>query len=169
MRSRAVAAVCAALCIAGRIGAQESEAPRDSTLDLGWLSDDDHGGITVTSGKTYNRVEGLPIAVQGKLLRLFAESRYAPLGGTETEADVRFLQGLETRGNLVDCGARVKARGRERVTPQRSAHGSGGAPLQRSSRRAASVRPRSIVTSASMLGSMARHPVWPSHGSPTSM
>jgi DNA-binding NtrC family response regulator len=38
-----------------------------------------------------DRVEGLPIAVQGKLLRLFAESRYAPLGGTETEADVRFL------------------------------------------------------------------------------
>lgn len=38
-----------------------------------------------------DRVEGLPIAVQGKLLRLFAESRYAPLGGTETAADVRFL------------------------------------------------------------------------------
>lgn len=38
-----------------------------------------------------DRVEGLPIAVQGKLLRLFAESRYAPLGGAETDADVRFL------------------------------------------------------------------------------
>ena len=61
MRVKAVAAVCAALCFAGRMEAQESEAPRDSTLDLGWLSDDDHGGITVTSGKTYNRVEGLPI------------------------------------------------------------------------------------------------------------
>ncbi|HXU45996.1 MAG TPA: sigma 54-interacting transcriptional regulator [Thermoanaerobaculia bacterium] len=38
-----------------------------------------------------DRVEELPIAVQGKLLRLLAEHRYAPLGGGETEADVRFL------------------------------------------------------------------------------
>ncbi len=38
-----------------------------------------------------DRVEGLPLGVQGKLLRLFAENRYAPLGGTETAADARFL------------------------------------------------------------------------------
>lgn len=38
-----------------------------------------------------DRVEGLPIAAQGKLLRLLAENRYAPLGGTEMAADVRFL------------------------------------------------------------------------------
>lgn len=38
-----------------------------------------------------DRVEELPLAVQGKLLRLFAESRYAPLGGIETAANVRFL------------------------------------------------------------------------------
>lgn len=36
-------------------------------------------------------VEELPLAVQPKLLRLLAERRYAPLGGEETEADVRFL------------------------------------------------------------------------------
>ena len=38
-----------------------------------------------------DRVEGLPVAAQGKLLRLLAENRYAPLGGAETDADVRFL------------------------------------------------------------------------------
>ncbi len=38
-----------------------------------------------------DRVEGLPITAQGKLLRLLAENRYAPLGGTETAADVRFI------------------------------------------------------------------------------
>jgi two-component system C4-dicarboxylate transport response regulator DctD len=51
------------------------------------------GRVELAQGGTLllDRVEGLPIAVQGKLLRLFAENRYAPLGGTETAADVRFL------------------------------------------------------------------------------
>ena len=55
-----IAALCASLLFAGAASAQQ-EAQQDSTIDLGWLSDDDHGGITVTSGKTYNRVEGLPV------------------------------------------------------------------------------------------------------------
>jgi two-component system, NtrC family, response regulator len=38
-----------------------------------------------------DHVEELPLASQPKLLRLIAERRYAPLGGTETEADVRFI------------------------------------------------------------------------------
>jgi len=38
-----------------------------------------------------DQVEELPVAVQGKLLRLLAERRYAPLGGAEVEADVRFV------------------------------------------------------------------------------
>ncbi|MCB1056050.1 MAG: sigma-54-dependent Fis family transcriptional regulator [Acidobacteria bacterium] len=38
-----------------------------------------------------DHVEELPLAVQAKLLRLVAERRYAPLGGREREADVRFL------------------------------------------------------------------------------
>ncbi len=38
-----------------------------------------------------DRVEELPLGLQGKLLRLFAERRYAPLGGIETAANVRFL------------------------------------------------------------------------------
>lgn len=38
-----------------------------------------------------DHVEELPLAAQAKLLRLVAERRYAPLGGTEREADVRFL------------------------------------------------------------------------------
>ncbi|HEX6573758.1 MAG TPA: BamA/TamA family outer membrane protein [Gemmatimonadaceae bacterium] len=42
--------------------AQEAEAPIDSTFDLGSiLNSDDRGGLTISSGKTYNRVEGLPI------------------------------------------------------------------------------------------------------------
>ena len=36
--------------------------PRDSTFDLGSiLYDHDRGGLTISSGKTYNRVEGLPV------------------------------------------------------------------------------------------------------------
>jgi two-component system C4-dicarboxylate transport response regulator DctD len=38
-----------------------------------------------------DHVEEIPLAAQSKLLRLLAEGRYAPLGGRETEADVRFL------------------------------------------------------------------------------
>jgi DNA-binding NtrC family response regulator len=38
-----------------------------------------------------DHVEELPVAAQPKLLRLVAERRFAPLGGRELEADVRFL------------------------------------------------------------------------------
>ncbi|HEX3552242.1 MAG TPA: sigma 54-interacting transcriptional regulator [Thermoanaerobaculia bacterium] len=38
-----------------------------------------------------DHVEELPLAVQPKLLRLLAEGKYAPLGGREVKADVRFL------------------------------------------------------------------------------
>ncbi len=38
-----------------------------------------------------DHVEELPLAVQPKLLRLVAERRYAPLGGAEMDADVRFV------------------------------------------------------------------------------
>ena len=38
-----------------------------------------------------DHVEEIPVAAQPKLLRLLAERRYAPLGGVETEADVRFM------------------------------------------------------------------------------
>ena len=38
-----------------------------------------------------DHVEDLPLEVQPKLLRLVAERRYAPLGGREAEADVRFV------------------------------------------------------------------------------
>jgi len=38
-----------------------------------------------------DHVEELPLASQPKLLRLVAERRYSPLGGAETEADVRFI------------------------------------------------------------------------------
>ena len=38
-----------------------------------------------------DHIEETPIGAQPKLLRLLAEHRYAPLGGQDTEADVRFL------------------------------------------------------------------------------
>jgi DNA-binding NtrC family response regulator len=38
-----------------------------------------------------DHVEEMPLASQPKLLRLLAERRYAPLGATEIEADVRFV------------------------------------------------------------------------------
>ena len=38
-----------------------------------------------------DQVEGLPLRMQPKLLRLLAERRYAPLGGRERQADVRFV------------------------------------------------------------------------------
>ena len=52
----------ASLLLGSSAKAQETEAPRDSTLDLGSiLYSEDRGGLTLSSGKTYNRVEGLPI------------------------------------------------------------------------------------------------------------
>lgn len=38
-----------------------------------------------------DHVEEIPLSVQPKLLRLLSEGRYAPLGGGEVEASVRFL------------------------------------------------------------------------------
>lgn len=39
----------------------------------------------------FDHVEEIPLAAQAKLLRLLAEKRYAPLGGRERGADVRFI------------------------------------------------------------------------------
>jgi two-component system NtrC family response regulator len=51
------------------------------------------GRVARSEGGTLvlDHVEELPLAVQPKLLRLVAERRYAPLGGAEAEADVRFV------------------------------------------------------------------------------
>ncbi len=60
MRRWYISALAFVLC--ARLNAQETESPRDSVLDLGSiLYDNDHGGLTISSGKTYNRVEGLPV------------------------------------------------------------------------------------------------------------
>jgi DNA-binding NtrC family response regulator len=50
-----------------------------------------------------DQVEELPLAAQPKLLRLLAEQRYVPLGGTECVADVRFLAVA-----AADLGERVR-------------------------------------------------------------
>jgi DNA-binding NtrC family response regulator len=53
-----------------------------------------------------DHVEELPLAAQPKLLRLIAERRYAPLGGEETAADVRFVAlGAEDLPERVARGA----------------------------------------------------------------
>ena len=51
------------------------------------------GRVGLAQGGTLvlDHVEELPLASQPKLLRLIAERRFAPLGGQETEADVRIL------------------------------------------------------------------------------
>jgi len=42
--------------------AQDTTTPKDSTVDMSYiLRQADHGGLSITSGKTYNRVEGLPV------------------------------------------------------------------------------------------------------------
>jgi hypothetical protein len=62
MRSICITALFALSAAAAN--AQEAEAPKDSVLDLGSiLYGSDRGGLTISSGKTYNRVEGLPIFI----------------------------------------------------------------------------------------------------------
>ncbi len=58
-------------------GAETSEQGRVARADGGTL--------------VLDQVEELPLAVQPKLLRLLAEKRFAPLGGRERSADVRFV------------------------------------------------------------------------------
>lgn len=58
-------------------GAERSQAGRIARAEGGTL--------------VLDHVEELPLASQPKLLRLLAEHRYAPLGGAETTADVRFV------------------------------------------------------------------------------
>jgi hypothetical protein len=54
--------IAAVLVLPGSALAQEKSAVPDTTLDvISILREEDHGGLSVTSGKTYNRVEGLPV------------------------------------------------------------------------------------------------------------
>lgn len=69
---------------------------------------DAEGRVRRAAGGTLvlDHVEGLPLAVQPKLLRLLAERRYAPLGGGEVGADVRFVAvGAEDLRQRVERGA----------------------------------------------------------------
>ncbi len=58
--SGAVALAC--ICALSSARAQETTSYQDTIVDIrSVLQNDDHGGLRITSGKTYNRVEGLPI------------------------------------------------------------------------------------------------------------
>jgi hypothetical protein len=64
IRRKFVFAAVLVLSLPAASHAQQTEAPRDSIIDLGsLLYDDDRGGLTISSGKTYNRVEGLPVFI----------------------------------------------------------------------------------------------------------
>ena len=54
---------------------------------------DRDGRVAAAEGGTLvlDHVEGMPHASQPKLLRLLAEGRFAPLGGDDTAADVRYM------------------------------------------------------------------------------
>ena len=50
--------------LAAPLASQETETPKDSVIDLGSiLNDRDRGGLKISSAKTYNRVEGLPVYI----------------------------------------------------------------------------------------------------------
>ena len=63
MKNIRVATFIAALLMCGRTApAQQPTAAPDTTVDIrSILREEDHGGLRLTSGKTYNRVEGLPV------------------------------------------------------------------------------------------------------------
>lgn len=51
-----------AMTLTRSASAQEQAPQKDTTVDMrAILSEEDHGGLSITSGKTYNRVEGLPV------------------------------------------------------------------------------------------------------------
>ena len=63
-RARFAAAICASALCAINAAAQNPETQSDSTFDLGSiLSSEDRVGLTISSGKRFNRVEGLPIFI----------------------------------------------------------------------------------------------------------
>ena len=121
----------AAFCLLAfaRLPAQEPEPPMDSTIDLGSiLYDRDRGGLKISSAKTYNRVEGLPVYIgptyAGRAGR--AEISIAALGiirssnkfhwdaqnlGHRLSADVRFgrRRGISFGATTFDEVARIES------------------------------------------------------------
>ena len=63
-RMKRLGIIVSMLCCALRADAQEFGTAPDTTFDLRSILDkENRGGLTVSSGKTYNRVEGLPILI----------------------------------------------------------------------------------------------------------
>ena len=62
MKKRISLLIAAVLLCPGIASAQEARSAPDTTVDVSSiLQEEDHGGLSITSGKTYNRVEGLPV------------------------------------------------------------------------------------------------------------
>ncbi|HUQ48233.1 MAG TPA: BamA/TamA family outer membrane protein [Gemmatimonadaceae bacterium] len=62
MKKRISLMIAASLLCPGIAGAQDATAAPDTTVDVtSILQEEDRGGLSITSGKTYNRVEGLPV------------------------------------------------------------------------------------------------------------
>lgn len=107
---RAMLVITALSTPAGAIHAQATDtAQRDSTFDIRslWRNRGDRNGLTITSGKAYNRVEGLPIMIGPNLRGDFGRAtlRLAVLGIIRTAHSAHWDS--ENLGHSITVDARI--------------------------------------------------------------